>query len=60
MIRELKPAQPDVLFYDVDSEEFINDSLGTFTLADSTESEMKSEEEGDREKIGYSTDEQQD
>lgn len=56
----MKPAQPDVFFYDDDSEEIMNDSLGTFTPADATDSEMKSEEEGEMERIGYSTNERQD
>jgi hypothetical protein len=60
MIQEPKPVMPDVLFYDDDSEEIMNDSLGTFTLADSIDSEMKAEEEEEMKGIGYSSDERQD
>ena len=60
MIQEPKPALPDVLFYDDDSEEIMNDSLGTITLADSTDSEMKTEEEEEMKGIGYASDERQD
>jgi hypothetical protein len=62
MIQEPKPAQPDVLFYDEDSEEIMNDSLGTISFADTTglDSEMKTEEEEEMERIGYSTEERQD
>ena len=62
MIQEPKPARPDVLFYDVDSEEIMNDSLGTISFADTTglDSEMKTEEEEEMERMGYSTEERQD
>jgi hypothetical protein len=62
MIQEPKRAQPDVLFDDEDSEEIMNDSLGTISFADTTglDSEMKTEEEEEMERIGYSTEERQD
>ena len=62
MIQEPKPVMPDVLFYDDDSEEIMNDSLGTISFADTTglDSEMKTEEEEEMERIGYSTEERQD
>ena len=62
MILEPKPAQLDVLFYDEDSEEIMNDSLGTVSLADTTglDSAMRTEEEEEMERIGYSSDERQD
>jgi hypothetical protein len=62
MIQETKPMQPDVLFYDDDSEEIMNDSLGTISFADTTglDAEMKTEEEEEMERIGYSTDDRQD
>jgi len=60
MIQETKPVMPDVLFYDDDSEEIMNDSLGTYTLADATDSDMKAEEEEEMKGISYSSDEQQD
>ena len=62
MILDPKPAQLDVLFYDEDSEEIMNDSLGTVSLADTTglDSEMRTEEEEEMERIGYSSDERQD
>jgi len=62
MILESKPAQPGVNFFDEDSEEIMNDSLGTISIADTTglDSELKTEEEEEIERIGYSTDERQD
>jgi hypothetical protein len=62
MILEPKAAQFDALFYDEDSEEIMNDSLGTISFADTTglDSELKTEEEEEMERIGYSSDERQD
>lgn len=62
MIQEPKPLQPDVLFYDDDSEEIMNDSLGTISLTDSTgmDLEKETEEEREIEKLGYASDERQD
>jgi hypothetical protein len=62
LIQEPKAAPLDVLFCDEDSEEIMNDSLGTISFADTTglDAEMKTEEEEEMERIGYSTDEQQD
>lgn len=62
MILEPKPFQPDVLFYDDDSEEIMNDSLGTISLSDSTgmDLEKETEEEREIERLGYSSDERQD
>jgi|HubBroStandDraft_4_1064222.scaffolds.fasta_scaffold142458_2 hypothetical protein len=62
MILEPKAAQFDVLFYDEDSEEIMNDSLGTVSLADSTgmDLEKETEEEREIEQLGYSSDERQD
>ena len=62
MIQETKPMQSDILFYNDDSEEIMNDSLGTISFADTTgrDAEMKTEEEEEMERIDYSTDERQD
>jgi hypothetical protein len=62
MIQEPHVAQPDVLFYDEDSEEIMNDSLGTVSLSDSTgmDLEKETEEEREIERLGYSSDERQD
>jgi len=62
MILEPNAAQPDALFYDEDSEEIMNDSLGTISFTDSTgmDLEKETEEEREIERLGYSTDERQD
>jgi hypothetical protein len=62
MILEPNAAQPDVLFYDEDSEEIMNDSLGTISFTDSTgmDLEKETEEEREIERLGYSSDERQD
>jgi hypothetical protein len=62
MIQEPKAFQPDILFYDEDSEEIMNDSLGTISLTDSTgmDLEKETEEEREIERLGYSTNERQD
>jgi hypothetical protein len=62
MIQEPNPVMPDVLFYDDDSEEIMNDSLGTISFTDSTgmDLEKETEEEREIERLGYSTDERQD
>lgn len=62
MIQEPKPVLPDALFYDDDSEEIMNDSLGTISLTDSTgmDLEKETEEEREIERLGYSSDERQD
>ena len=62
MIQEPKAFQPDILFYDEDSEEIMNDSLGTISLTDSTGTDLEKETEDEREieKLGYASDERQD
>lgn len=62
MIEEPKAAPFDELFYDEDSGEIMNDSLGTVSLADSTgmDLEKETEEEREIERLGYSSDERQD
>ena len=62
MIQEPKPAELDVFFDYEDSEEIMNDSMGTINIADTTglDSEMKTEEEEEIERLGYSSDERQD
>ena len=58
MIQEPNPVLPDVLFYDDDSEEIMNDSLGTISFADTTG--LYSDEETEEAGIGYASDERQD
>jgi hypothetical protein len=62
MILEPNEAPLDALFYDEDSEEIMNDSLGTVSLSDSTgmDLEKETEEEREIERLGYSSDERQD
>jgi hypothetical protein len=58
MIQEPKPILPEALFYDDDSEEIMNDSLGTTDLSDATG--LYSDEAPEEVGIGYANDERQD
>lgn len=58
MIQEPKPILPDALFYDDDSEEIMNDSLGTSDLSDATG--LYSDEEPEDVGLGYASEERQD
>jgi hypothetical protein len=52
----------ELIAFGEDFEAIMNDSLGTIIFADTTglDSEMKTEEEEEIERLGYSTDERQD
>ena len=62
MIQEKETFQPNEVFYDEDSEEIMNDSLGTISLTDSTGTDLEKETEEEREieKLGYASGERQD